>query len=258
MINIFSRIIKRKFRFFYTLYINFYFFPFRIARKFPIFLFGDWSFGDLKGKLVIEGPVKTGMIYLGVNIAGYVATGKSSLRMKAGSKIIFKGKSYISQGCQIYLDKNATLELCREVRLGDSVKIICYKNIFIGERSEVTWECQVTDFNSHFIEDIEKQEIFNIFNPVRIGNFCWIGNRSTVMPGTKLPDRIIVSSNSLLNKDYIKQKIESYSLIGGFPAKLIKTGVKRIYPPEQEICLKDYFSKNTVKSVSSSILNKSI
>ena len=53
------------------------------------------------------------------------------------------------------------------------------------------------------------------------------------MPGTKLPDRVIVTSNSLLNKDYTSS-IPSYSLIGGIPAKLLRTNVRRIYELDRE------------------------
>ena len=228
--------------------------PFKVALKVPIYVFGKWSFNCLKGNFVVDAPIKRGMIYLGMDIAGYVTTGKSSLRMKKGSKIIFRGNAYISQGCQIFLGQNANLDMGEEMLLGDSVKIICYKNIIIGRRSEVTWESQVTDFNSHFIENVESQQISTIYRPVKIGNYCWIGNRTSVMPGTILPDKVIVTSNSLLNKDYIKQGIKNYSLIGGIPAQLIKKGMKRIYSREHEQTLKKYFIENNIERVSNSVL----
>lgn len=242
--SIFNAIIRRGFNPFLTIYFNFRFLPFKQACKLPVFIFGKWRVHCQNAKIVINGPIKRGMIWLGVNIAGYVVTGRASLRMKAGSKIIFNGESCISQGCQIYLDENALFHISKNVRLGDNVKIICYREIFIGERSEVTWESQVTDFNSHFIERINDGTIQNIYEPVRIGDFCWIGNRSTIMPGTVLPDRIIVTSNSLLNKNYLKMGIEKYSLLGGMPAKLITTGLKRIYLMESEKMLKEYFITN--------------
>jgi acetyltransferase-like isoleucine patch superfamily enzyme len=230
-------------------------FPFKIAYKLPVFVFGKWHLDCSKGNFVIDSSIKRGMIYLGVNIAGYVTTGRSSLKMKSDSKIIFRGNCLISQGCQIYLNQNAVLDLYDDVHFGDNVKIICYKNITIGRRSEITWETQVTDYGSHFIEHINHNTIPNIYKPVKIGNYCWIGNRSTVMPGTVLPDRIIVASNSLLNKNYIEKGIESYSLIGGMPAKLIAKGMKRIYSRENEMILKQYFIENEIDNVSSSILS---
>jgi acetyltransferase-like isoleucine patch superfamily enzyme len=232
-------------------------FPFKIAYKLPIFVFGKWHLDCTKGSFVIESPIKRGMIYLGLNIAGYVTAGKSFLKMKSNSRIIFRGNCFISQGVQIYLDENATLDLYEDVCFGDNVKIICYKNITVGKRSEITWETQVMDYGSHFIGHLDNNTISNIYNPIKIGNYCWIGNRSTIMPGTILPDRIIVASNSLLNKNYIEKGIESYSLIGGMPAKLIAKGMKRIYSQENEKILKKYFTENGTDSVNTQILLES-
>jgi len=68
--------------------------------------------------------------------------------------------------------------------------------------------------------------------PVKIGDYCWIGNRSTIMPGTVLPERVIVAANSLLNKDYIEKGILPFSVIGGMPAKLLNTDIERTDFPE--------------------------
>ena len=232
--KVFFFIHKTKFNLFKTIYINIKMFPLNTAIKLPIYVFGNWNFVELNGEFIIDAPLKRGMISIGINIAEYVTAVNGSLRMKNKSKIIFHDHVYISQGCQIYLDDNSVLELHKGSKLGDSVKLICYRNISIGEMSEITWESQVTDSNSHFIEDITTNKINNIINSISIGNYNWIGNRTTIMPGTITPDWIIVSSNSLLNKNYIKLGLKPYSLIGGMPAALIKTNVKRIYDTRYE------------------------
>ena len=63
--------------------------------------------------------------------------------------------------------------------------------------------------------------------PIIIGNNCWIGNRTTINPGTIIPDFTIVTSNSLVNKDY--SDIDPYTLIGGLPCKVIKSGIVRVW-----------------------------
>jgi hypothetical protein len=63
-----------------------------------------------------------------------------------------------------------------------------------------------------------------------------------------------VASNSLLNKNYVAKGIENYSLIGGIPARLISTGVKRIFLKENEKILRDCFLKNKTEKVSLSII----
>lgn len=50
-----------------------------------------------------------------------------------------------------------------------------------------------------------------------IGNDVWIGQNVTIMPGVKIGDGAIIAANSIVGKN-----IESYSIYGGNPAKLIK------------------------------------
>jgi acetyltransferase-like isoleucine patch superfamily enzyme len=47
------------------------------------------------------------------------------------------------------------------------------------------------------------------------------------MKGTITPNNTIIASNSLLNKNYIETP--PYSVLAGTPAKLVKSGVKRIF-----------------------------
>lgn len=250
----FKKIFQRRFNVFMTLYVNFYFLPFKDACKFPILVFGRLALSCDAGEIIINSPIKTGMIYFGVNIAGFVTAGKSSLIMKKNSRVIFRGSVYISQGFQIFVGEDAVLDLDKDSRIGDNVKIICHKEITIGKRSEVTWESQVTDFRSHFIINMETKSIGNLYDPVKIGDFCWVGNRTTVMPGTILPDNVIVSTNSLLNRDYREICKENFSVIGGMPAKLLKTGMKRIYSIEDEKKLKLYFRQHNTSSIDYTLL----
>lgn len=59
---------------------------------------------------------------------------------------------------------------------------------------------------------------------ISIGKNCWVCNSCTITKDAKVPDNIIVASNSLISKDYTC--IQPYSMIGGIPAKLLKTGCK--------------------------------
>ena len=52
------------------------------------------------------------------------------------------------------------------------------------------------------------------------------------MPGTITNDFFIAASNSLCNKDYTN--LPMYSLVGGSPAKLLKTNVVRVLDKEEK------------------------
>ena len=62
------------------------------------------------------------------------------------------------------------------------------------------------------------------------------------MQGTKTPDFFIAASNTLCNKDYTTI-IPEYSLVGGSPAKLLKTGLCRVLDREEKEI--DLLFKNT-------------
>ena len=53
---------------------------------------------------------------------------------------------------------------------------------------------------------------------VTIGNHCWIGASAIIMPAVNLGDCCIIAANSYVNKSF-----PSYSIIGGTPARLIRT-----------------------------------
>jgi len=55
------------------------------------------------------------------------------------------------------------------------------------------------------------------FAPVKIGSHVWIPARIVVLPGISIGDNVVISINSLINKD-----IPSGSLAAGIPAKVIK------------------------------------
>ena len=53
---------------------------------------------------------------------------------------------------------------------------------------------------------------------VEIGDHCWIGASVIIMPDVKLGDYCIVAANS-----YVKDSFPAYSIVGGNPARLIRT-----------------------------------
>jgi len=59
--------------------------------------------------------------------------------------------------------------------------------------------------------------------PVTVGNYCFIGAASVLLPGSALPDRCVLGAKSLLNRKFI----DEHSLYTGSPARAI-----RRLPPE--------------------------
>jgi len=85
--------------------------------------------------------------------------------------------------------------------------------------------------------------VYPLGRPIIIGDNCWICNTSSISAGAIIPDNTIVTSNSLVNKDF--SAIEKNSIIGGIPAKLIKTGSILINNKKIVSRLNTYFSTET-------------
>jgi hypothetical protein len=54
--------------------------------------------------------------------------------------------------------------------------------------------------------------------PVRIGEYCFVGTNSVLLPGSVLPDYSVLGAKSLLNRAFT----DRYYLYGGVPAAAIK------------------------------------
>jgi acetyltransferase-like isoleucine patch superfamily enzyme len=53
---------------------------------------------------------------------------------------------------------------------------------------------------------------------IQIGNHCWIGASVVIMPGVSLGSYCVVAANSYVNRSF-----PAYSVVGGSPAKLLRT-----------------------------------
>ncbi len=56
------------------------------------------------------------------------------------------------------------------------------------------------------------------FGRIKVGNNCFIGYNSTILPGVTIGDNCIIGACSLVTKD-----VPSGTVVGGVPAKVITT-----------------------------------
>ena len=54
-----------------------------------------------------------------------------------------------------------------------------------------------------------------------IGNNCFIGTRSIILPGVKIGNEVVIGSGSVVTKD-----VPSNCIAAGNPARIIRTGIK--------------------------------
>ncbi len=231
------RVVYNKFCFFYsinwtkTLYFNFKKFPFKTARKLPVFFYGKVKFNSINGNIIIDAPVKRGMVGFGQPYEwNTVEKGTAEIIMDG----VFKVKGHIQFGKDYFLKigPKGYLEMGHLASLGSNGKIICMDKITMGNYARLGSESQIIDTNFHQMIDTVTNEKYSMTAPIEIGSYNYIGNRVSIMQKTKTPDYCNIASNSLCNKNYTS--LGENILIGGIPAKLLRSEISRDWEGEKE------------------------
>lgn len=226
------------YRVIYSVYFNFKKLPFRHAVRLPVMFCND-AYCDFSkyGKLILTDIFFKNKckILIGQKVKDFDYQCEKTYINIMGT-LVFNGNFKSLRGANI--DVRGVLEFDDDVLIGPRVRIRAYNSIKIGKNARIAHESQIFDTNFHYTENPDSPGYQSISKPVIIGNYCWIGNRTTISAGVTLPDYTIVGSNSLVNKDF--SKLEKFSLIAGVPAKHIKTGISRVWDTEREL---SYFLK---------------
>lgn len=116
--------------------------------------------------------------------------------------LIVNGKVNLSKGTEVFVHKNALLEM-KDLYLGPDSTIICNKHICFNENVIVSWNCLFMDGDTHPIYD-EKGIIINSNRDVIIGKNTWIGCNTNILKGVEIADNIIVASSSVITKKLLE------------------------------------------------------
>lgn len=224
----------------YTLYFNFIFFPFKQAIHFPVFVYGWPKLFAQTGHLKCIGECYPGMVRLNCTIGGGPQFAGGNTELNLWGDIIFRGKCIIGSGNRIAV--SGLLDMGKDTKIANSCNITAASTVCIGKHSRIAHQCQVLDSNYHFIADFKRGIVKKMDHPITIGDYCWICNSTTVTGGAVIPNKTIVASNSLVNKDMSNMPAES--IIGGAPAQLLSTGYRRIDSMQFEVEVSRYFMEH--------------
>ncbi len=97
-------------------------------------------------------------------------------------------------------------------------------SIIIGNNCLFSSNITFRTGDSHSILDAETSERINPSESIEIGDRVWIGNDTKILKGTKILEDSIVATGSIVTKKFEENNV----VIGGGPAKIIRTGVKWI------------------------------
>ena len=228
---------------FATLYINFRTLPFSVACKFPVYVYGRVKFYNLSGKIVINAPIKKGMIKFGV-AQGYFTAPKrgAMILLSSGSKLIFNGPCKFDCDYAIRITDGGVVSIGAYIGFGSDTKIYAENSITIGDYCRIPFGSCFMDTNYHYTINTQDGTVHAKNAPIAIGKYNWIGNTCTIMKGARTPDGAVIASKSFLNKDFVKLGNGTENIvIAGAPARIVSGNCSRILSSEMEDNLNEWF-----------------
>lgn len=107
------------------------------------------------------------------------------------------------------------------VNIEQNAHIVCGHEIMIGNSVSITGNCAIIDVYHPYGDISDEKKIGSRLavekRGVHIGNNCFIGYGSIILPGARLGNYVVVGSNSVISGD-----IPDYSVVVGSPARVIK------------------------------------
>lgn len=163
-------------------------------------------------------------LFLYYGIAQYLP--KSNTLFNMGGVIRYRLCKHIFKKCgrNVNIERKAFFASGLDIEIGDYSGIGINAHIpngtIIGNYVMMGPNCFILDVN-HCTEDTKKPMCMQGMTDkkiTRIGNDVWIGRDVRMTSGRTISDGSIIAMGSVLTKDF-----PPYSVVGGNPAKLIKT-----------------------------------
>ncbi len=147
------------------------------------------------------------------------------------NNVVIKDNVKIAKRCSIFGGPENLLEIHEHTYIGMNTIINGFvEKVIIGAHVSIAQEVSII-CDSGPNASPQLQRVFPMEKgPITIGNHCWIGAFSMIMPNVTLGDFCVVAA-----KSFVKNSFPAYSIIGGVPAKLIR----KMTDAEIEILLKN-------------------
>jgi acetyltransferase-like isoleucine patch superfamily enzyme len=118
-------------------------------------------------------------------------------------------------------DRLPWLSIGDDVNIEQNVHIVCHERIRIGNNVSITGNCAIVDV-SHPVDAIERGiKIGDAIDPapgeVNIGDNCFIGFGSIILPGVTIGENCVIGAGSVVTRD-----IPPNSIASGAPARVIR------------------------------------
>lgn len=166
-------------------------------------------------RIIVEnGTFKVGIDY-GYYDGGMFDSKRDVCRIHlVNSSLIIQGDVSFYPGVQLYAN-NAEIIIGKGTKINGNTQIIAANKIEIGEGCFIAQGVIIRDNDGHNLSTDESTPEMKRL-PIRIGNHCWLGQRSMIMKGVTIGSNSVIAAGAVVTKD-----IENGTLAGGVPAKTI-------------------------------------
>ncbi|MEU5959091.1 DapH/DapD/GlmU-related protein [Streptomyces sp. NPDC047525] len=116
------------------------------------------------------------------------------------------------------LGPDPVVEIGRRCSIGRGSHIVGHRSVWIGDDVYIAPYAYITDQNHTFDDPgrpIGIQQPAN--NPVAIGDGCWLGTGSIVLPGTRLGRNVVVAGGAV-----VRGTFPDHCVVAGVPARVIR------------------------------------
>lgn len=203
-----------------SIYVNFRCLPFKQAIHLPILVSHHTRFKSLKGKIIIESPLKIGLIKIGLGTSQIVDFRKERTIVNWQGEVVFKGKCKIGAGSRVFVAPTGCLTFHDDFHNSSNLSILCFKSITFGHNNGQSWHNLIMDSDQHRIFAADGRRI-NEDAPIVFGNNVWCGCNCTFLKGTAIGNNVVVGANSCVSKKYQEDNV----IIAGNPAQIVRRDI---------------------------------
>lgn len=138
-------------------------------------------------------------------------------------RVIFAKGFLKSTGSKVTLEGNIFFGDGRDIEIGSNSQINeeCWiRNCIIGNNVMIAPYTMILNYG-HNIDDVNvpmTEQGVKYYRQTLIEDNVWIGARTIILPGIKIGTGAVIGAGSVVTKD-----VESYTVVAGNPAKLIRS-----------------------------------
>ncbi len=223
-----------------TMLFNYLAFGWKGLYKIPVFIYGDAKIYEV-GKINVHCKNAHGLVRIGRE---YFKS-QGELRFFNSGTIDIYGPVRI-EGATVF-ENYGDVTFKGYNLISDGSKVLIRSKFQMGCNSQLGFNGFIMDSDDHYSIDAATRKVYRNCKPIKIGDYNWFGNSTIIKKGVVTPDYLIVASaNALLTKDY--SELPPYSVIGGMPVKVIKSGMRRIFNTRNESTIINFFKNNPDKA----------